>query len=340
MRARTRFEGRCVKTMVFRRPIRAPSQPATIEDPAWSSPTPKKTSPMSSGPAPNWRPNQNTMKLWTMKPPANASTEKSAASLRTMLRDRCRPRAARREALYLDGVAQARGEEGAGDGADGDDEQPALVGRERRQYGAQGRRTARREGAHRTGEVGDCVVAPVHAAALLRRCRGEHRLLDGRDRARLVRIGRDRAGQAGEHEQRDSPGEGEDRPGDRGQRQEDEVRAPPPQHLAPSTYRERRDRHPEQDRREHDAHLGRVQATRRQGRADEDAAEAVDERPNRLDREDEPDVRHPPGSAQASSNHARMRRVTVRSPVATSVPASADSAMAVIIRIFGIGGPP
>ena len=40
--ARSTFDGRCVKTIVFKRPMRAPSQPAATDDPAWSSPTPKK----------------------------------------------------------------------------------------------------------------------------------------------------------------------------------------------------------------------------------------------------------------------------------------------------------
>ena len=75
-----------------------------------------------------------------------------------------------------------------------------------------------------------------------------------------------------------------------------------------------------------------------QRRADEDGAEAVEKCADRLDREDEADVRHAGTDRYAIANQARMRRVTVRSPVATSVGTSLASAIAAI-RMRGIGGP-
>ena len=44
----SRFDGKCVKTMVFSRPARAATRAATIDEPAWSSPPAKKTRLISS----------------------------------------------------------------------------------------------------------------------------------------------------------------------------------------------------------------------------------------------------------------------------------------------------
>ena len=78
-RASSTFDGRCVKTIVFSRPMRSASQPAAIDEPAWSRPTPKKTRPITSAVAPKRRPNQKTMNDCTMNPPANASSAKRPA---------------------------------------------------------------------------------------------------------------------------------------------------------------------------------------------------------------------------------------------------------------------
>jgi hypothetical protein len=49
------FDGRCVKTIVFRRPIRSPTRAATRKDKAESRFVPKKSAPSASGPAPKRR---------------------------------------------------------------------------------------------------------------------------------------------------------------------------------------------------------------------------------------------------------------------------------------------
>ncbi len=52
------LDGRCVKTMVFRSPIRSPTRAATRNDRAESRFVPKKSAPSASGPAPKRRWNQ------------------------------------------------------------------------------------------------------------------------------------------------------------------------------------------------------------------------------------------------------------------------------------------
>ena len=89
------FEGRCVNTIVFNSPKRAPTRAAAIEDAAWRSPAAKITADISSGDAPNRRSNQNTMNTVTMNPPANESIANSDARRKTRSRDRTRGAAAR-----------------------------------------------------------------------------------------------------------------------------------------------------------------------------------------------------------------------------------------------------
>ena len=86
------FDGRCVNTIVFSSPNRAPTVAAAMDDAAWSKPAAKNTADINSSDAPKVRSNQKTMNTVTTKPPANASTANSDASLVTRLLDRSRRR--------------------------------------------------------------------------------------------------------------------------------------------------------------------------------------------------------------------------------------------------------
>ena len=57
-RIRSKFDGRWVNTIVFSIPIRFASQPATIDEPAWTSPVAKNTRPSASVDVPNFFENQ------------------------------------------------------------------------------------------------------------------------------------------------------------------------------------------------------------------------------------------------------------------------------------------
>ena len=76
------FDGRCVNTIVFSSPKRAPRRAAATDDAACSSPAPKNTRPRVSTLTPNFRWSQNTRKVCTTKPPPNESSANSAASRR------------------------------------------------------------------------------------------------------------------------------------------------------------------------------------------------------------------------------------------------------------------
>src|SRR2546430_9642886 len=56
------LDGRCVNTIVFNNPNRAPTRAATIDDTACRSPAAKITADISSCDAPNRFENQNTMR--------------------------------------------------------------------------------------------------------------------------------------------------------------------------------------------------------------------------------------------------------------------------------------
>ena len=82
------FDGRWVKTMVFKRPILLASAPAAIDDPLWRRPTKKKTRPITSVDAPNLRWNQKTRKEFTTNPPPKESTANNPASPATFFLER------------------------------------------------------------------------------------------------------------------------------------------------------------------------------------------------------------------------------------------------------------
>jgi len=78
---RSTFDGRCVNTIVFKSPNRAPRRAAATEEAACNKPAAKKMRPSTSTLAPNFRWNQNTRNVCTMNPPPNESNANSAASL-------------------------------------------------------------------------------------------------------------------------------------------------------------------------------------------------------------------------------------------------------------------
>ena len=86
--ARSRLDGRCVKTIVFKSPKRAASRVAARNEPACRNPTTKKTTLSSSGARPNFVARKNTRKLCTTKPPPKLSSAKRPARRRTTGRDR------------------------------------------------------------------------------------------------------------------------------------------------------------------------------------------------------------------------------------------------------------
>ena len=61
--------------------------PDAIDEAACNSPAAKNTMPMTSGVAPNFLRNQNTMNVWTTKPPEKESKPNSPASFATARRE-------------------------------------------------------------------------------------------------------------------------------------------------------------------------------------------------------------------------------------------------------------
>ena len=107
---RSTFEGRCVATIVFTSPMRRAIHAADSAETPASRFAPKKIAPSVAGPTPKRAWNHHATKLWTTKPPAKASTEKSAESRRTVPRDRCSPRSAGRGEAALTAGASIAGE--------------------------------------------------------------------------------------------------------------------------------------------------------------------------------------------------------------------------------------
>ncbi len=170
----------------------------------------------------------------------------------------------------------------------------------REQAGARGQRIGeepagrrardRNQGAGGPGEGRDRVVRPEEAGRVGAGVR-KHRLLEGRERAGLDDLGRERAGQPDEHERGQPVGEGEDRSGDRHRGEQQPVAAPPADAVAVPPEQDRDERRPGQHRDQNDAGLCAREAATGQRRPDHHGAQAVDDRACRLDGDDPPRVR-------------------------------------------------
>ena len=153
-------------------------------------------------------------------------------------------------------------------------------------------RTARHQCADGAGQVCDGVVpaegsvAPRQAARRLR----DHRLLQRRDRPRLIRFDADRARERGQQEEGEPFREGEHGPGGGHQEQEPRVQMAAADPVAPSTDRDRHQREPGQHRGQDQPDLRVGVARVRQLRADQHTAEPVQERAQRLDQKDRREV--------------------------------------------------
>src|SRR5215813_1828787 len=80
---RKMLDGKCVKTIVFTRPMRLANHAAAKCDPAFNTRITKNSKPSFASVAPNRRKNQYATNASVRKPPPNASMEKSAAILPT-----------------------------------------------------------------------------------------------------------------------------------------------------------------------------------------------------------------------------------------------------------------
>ena len=86
-RIRNTLAGMCVNTIVLRRPIFFATTGAASCENADSRPVTKKNWPASGSESPKRSKSQSASSEFTTRPPANASTLKSAASLNTTRRD-------------------------------------------------------------------------------------------------------------------------------------------------------------------------------------------------------------------------------------------------------------
>src|SRR6516164_2323800 len=81
------FDGRCVKTIVFTRPIRRASRTATGYEKAERRPDQKNKAPAAVSDKPKWSNSQSASSDWTKKPPPNESRLNNAAKVKTIRRD-------------------------------------------------------------------------------------------------------------------------------------------------------------------------------------------------------------------------------------------------------------
>src|SRR6516162_3682446 len=81
------FDGRCVKTIVFTRPIRRASRTATGYEKADRRPDQKNNEPAAVSDKPKWSNSHKASRDWTKKPPPNESRLNSAAKVNTIRRD-------------------------------------------------------------------------------------------------------------------------------------------------------------------------------------------------------------------------------------------------------------
>ena len=93
-RMSSRFDGMCVATIVCSSPMRLASRVAESAEMPASTLAPKKMLPSAAGSTPNRLWNHQATKACTTKPPAKASIVNRPASLKTLPRERSRPRLA------------------------------------------------------------------------------------------------------------------------------------------------------------------------------------------------------------------------------------------------------
>ena len=192
----------------------------------------------------------------------------------------------------------ARGERSSQDharhGGRGERQQEALVRRDRREEPAEEGRPSRGQGAHRAGQVGHGVVPAERPVAVpgVRFGVRDHRLLQGGDGARFVRLGGEGPGERHGHQGRDPRRQGEDGAGPGHQREQGDVGAPPAPPVAPGPDGHPAQRLAGQHSREHQRHLAPRRPGGGQRGADQHHAEPVDEGPDRLNREDRSEVVH------------------------------------------------
>src|SRR5215472_4568582 len=82
-----KFDGRCVKTIVFTRPIRRASRTATGYEKADRRPDQKNNEPAAVSDKPKWSNSHNASRDWTKKPPPHESRLNNAAKVNTIRRD-------------------------------------------------------------------------------------------------------------------------------------------------------------------------------------------------------------------------------------------------------------
>src|SRR6516162_7919313 len=81
------FDGRCVKTIVFTRPMRRASRTAIGYEKAERRPDQKNKEPAAVSDNPKWSNSHSASSDWTKKPPPNESRLNSAAKVNTIRRD-------------------------------------------------------------------------------------------------------------------------------------------------------------------------------------------------------------------------------------------------------------
>ena len=88
MSARSKLDGRCVKTIVFSSPKRPASRTAPWNESACRIPTAKNAAPRTSGEVPYVSVNQYAMNACVTKPPPKESSAKRPERRRTIPRER------------------------------------------------------------------------------------------------------------------------------------------------------------------------------------------------------------------------------------------------------------
>jgi len=275
--------------------MRPASRTAAWNESAWRIPTAKNSSP-------SWL---RRCAPLAREPVGDERLDDEAAAERVECEERREPHDDRARtlepALVRDGELEAgvhgRREAGRHDerecGGDRVGEQPAL------RAGVEQRRPARDECAERPGEGCDRARGSEEARRrAIARGVGEHRLLERGERARVEDVGRQRARQCGEQEQRQRAGERERCPRQRHQHEQRDVRAPAPDAVAVPREHERDQGGAREHRGEDEPDRRPGQAAALERDADQDAAESVDGRAEALDGQDPPRVS---GQAGATS---------------------------------------
>ena len=221
------------------------------------------------------------------KPPPNESSAKSALRRATMPRDlssggrRCRVAPMSR----IDGPTKSGGDD------DGDDGRGRVGEEEALRLDVDQPRPDGREGTERTGERGDGVVVAEEARGIVPTCGArEHRLLQRCERPRLDDFGGERASERCEHEEPDRIRQCEDGSGDCHHREQADVATDAPDPVAVAGKQDGDERRTRYESRDDEADFDAREAEVGQSDTDQDTAESVDERPQRLDEKDAPGV--------------------------------------------------